>query len=80
MSKTTHNSNLELSSNPKITLNCEIIEIFENEGKSIAKIKFNPGIMKLVIDPAKQYHLGDEVCLTGRIKIESILQNISDAL
>jgi hypothetical protein len=80
MSNIDNNSTLETTSSPKITLSCEIIEITETNGKTIAKMKFNPSIMKIIVDPQMQYHLGDEITVNARLKIDSIIQNISDAL
>ncbi len=80
MSKMKTTSQISTTTLPKINLNCEIIEIFENEKNSIATLKFNAGIMELVIDPMKQYHLGDEISISGKLKIENVEQDISDTL
>lgn len=58
-----------------LTLKCEIIETFENQTEKIAKIKFDTGILELIIDPKKPYNLGDEVNLRGKLTIENIEQN-----
>lgn len=68
------------SSSTNLTLHCEIIETFENEGKTIAKIKFEPGLLELTIDPTKEYHLGDIVDVNGRLQVEKIDQRNSEAI
>ncbi len=60
-----------------LTLQCEIIETFENKTETIAKIKFNTGFLELMIDTKNQYHLGDEVNVSGKLTIENIEQKDS---
>ncbi len=67
-------SKIQLSTTTDLTLRCEIIETFESEGKTIARIKFNPGLLELSIDPMKEYHLGDSVSVNGKLKVEKIDQ------
>ncbi len=63
-----------------LTLHCEIIETFESEGMTIAKIKFEPGLLELTIDPTKEYHLGDVVDVNGKLQVEKIDQRNSEAI
>ena len=64
----------EIKTNLKtaLMLHCEIIETLENKNETIAKIKFNPGILELILDTTNQYHLGDEVNVSGNLTIENI--------
>lgn len=61
-------------------LKCEIIETFESDGKTLAKIKFDPGLMEVIIDPMKQYHLGDALIVNGKLTIEKIEQKNSEVI
>ena len=63
-----------------LSLICEVIEVFEKDDRSVAKIRFNPGYLELEFDPDKDYHLGDELVIEGNFNIKHILQNITDAL
>jgi len=74
MAKETLNNRIRTHLNTSLTLQCEIIETFENKSETTAKIKFNPGILELKIDTKKQYCLGDEISVSGKLTIENIEQ------
>lgn len=68
------------TSSIELTLNCEIIEIFNDEKHTQAKLKFNPGMMNIVIDPDEHHHLGDKINIAGKLIVEKFEQDISEAI
>lgn len=68
------------SGSVNLSLTCEIIETYESENKTYAKIKYIPGILKLTLDPLKGYHLGDSIRVNGKLVIETIDQIDSETI
>ncbi len=51
----------------------EIVEIFEREGRRFARILLTPRIVcDVAADDCTDAHLGDRVLVTGRIAIEQV--------
>ena len=55
-----------------IKIEGDIIEIYEQEGKSFAKIQYCPGFIEICIDELNELHLNDKVLLEVRLSIENI--------
>ncbi len=80
MSKINKFNKSRKTSSIKLSLNCEIIEIFNDDKHTHAKLKFNPGMMNIVIDPDELYHLGDKINITGKMTIDNFEQDFTEAI
>jgi len=65
-------------SNRRLSISGEIVELFEEEGKNIAKIQLKPHFIEIHINHRKDYHLGDQVQLDIEITINEINQNFNN--
>lgn len=58
--------------NDIINVEGEVIEIYEKEGKSFAKIQCCPGFIEICIDKLNELHLSDKVLLELKLSIGKI--------
>ena len=61
-----------------LSLTGEVVEIYEKDGKRVAKIRFNPGFVEVPIDELRDTHLNDKITINSKIKIERILHNLDN--
>jgi hypothetical protein len=61
-----------------LSLTGEVVEIYEKDGKRVAKIRFNPGFVEVPIDDLHDTHLNDKITINSKIKIERILHNLDN--
>ncbi len=55
-----------------VTLSGKIVEIYERDGQSHARVSLNPCCIEVIADPAAELHLGEKVTVDARIKTTAI--------
>jgi len=58
-----------------ITLNGEIVSIYEKEGTRFAKVHFEHGFVDITLNENKDVYLGDKVSINSDLKIKKITPN-----
>ena len=56
----------------KATLSGKIVEIYDRDGLSHARVSLNPCCIEVVADPAEELHLGEKVTFDARIKTTAV--------
>ncbi len=57
-----------------VTLPGKIVEIYDRDGKSHARVTLSPCCIEVVVDPALELHLGERVAVDAQIKTTAIRQ------
>ena len=68
----------EFNTQDTINVKGEIIEIYEESGKSFAKIQCCPGFIEVCIDELEELHLNDIVTLKVKLQINKIESNFDE--
>jgi hypothetical protein len=55
-----------------VTLPCKIVEIYDRDGKSYARVSLSPCCIEVLADPALEFHLGEKVTVDAQIKTTAI--------
>ncbi len=62
-----------------LRLSGEIAEIFENEGRRVARILLKSGSIELSVDNPDESHLGDHVLIDLAITVQSVRHEVVDS-
>lgn len=57
-----------------VTLSGKIVELYDRDGQSRARVSLSPCCIEVVVDPATELHLGEKVTVDTRIKTTVIRQ------
>jgi hypothetical protein len=57
-----------------VTLSGKVVEIYDRDGLSHARVSLNPCCIEVVADPATELHLGEKVTVDAQIKTTAIRQ------
>ena len=55
-----------------VILSGKIVEIYERDGLSRARVSLNPCCIEVVADPAAELHLGEKVTVDARIQTTAV--------
>ena len=55
-----------------VRLSGEVVEIFEKDGQSIARVVLKPGCIEVPLDSLREYHLGDQVLIDMEITVHRV--------
>lgn len=55
-----------------VTVSGKIVEIYERDGLSRARVSLNPCCIEVMADPATELHLGDKVSVDARIRTTAV--------
>lgn len=62
----------------KISFLGEVISIYEQDGKSFAKIHYHPGYVDVTLQESHEIFLGDKVVVDSKLQIKKILVQPDD--
>ncbi len=57
-----------------VTLSGKIVEIYDRDGKSHAKVSLGPCCIEVEVDPAADLYLGEKVTVDAQLKTTAIRQ------
>lgn len=62
----------------KISFFGEVVSIYEQDGKSFAKIHYDPGYVDVTLQGSHEIFLGDKVVVDSNLQIKKILVQPDD--
>jgi hypothetical protein len=56
----------------EVTLSGKIVEIYDRDGQSHARVSLNACCIEVVADPATELHLGEKVTVDAQIRTSAV--------